>query len=138
MGDPIKFRYDEHHNRGKAATQLREVIEKYMSNAQKGEEKYSHITAEENQKVLEAVVTAQQWLSDMTARQAEKPKNVKPLLTSELILKRRSEIISLAEPIYSRPKPKVEAPPAPEAKESAKTETPEPAAATEAPEMDID
>jgi heat shock protein 4 len=47
-------------------------------------------------------------------RQAERPKNVDPVLTVREIEKRREEFVYFATPIFNKPKPKpkVETPPA--------------------------
>jgi heat shock protein 4 len=63
---------------------------------------------------IEKAATAQQWLEDQLARQGEKPKNVKPIISSADILKRKEEVQYVCGPIMSRPKPrpKVESTPA--------------------------
>jgi heat shock protein 4 len=43
---------------------------------------YSHIDGTDKQSVVEKAATVQKWLEDQIARQAERPENVDPVLTS--------------------------------------------------------
>jgi heat shock protein 4 len=115
-GDPITGRYREAQERASVLTQLRETINTYMTYAQSPDDKYAHIDAAEKEKIVEKCATVQQWLEDRVARQAERPKNVDPILTAAECLKRKDEIIYLATPILTKPKPKpttTDAPPPP-------------------------
>jgi heat shock protein 4 len=122
-GDPIVLRWKESEERPKAAAQLREEINTYLTMAQSGDEKYSHISDEDKNKVvstseqrwtmvadpsaqIEKCATTQQWLDDRMARQAEKPKNVNPVITSAEMLKRRDEVVYTCAAIMNRPRPK--------------------------------
>jgi heat shock protein 4 len=107
IGDKVSFRWKESEDRPRAAAQLREVCQKYLSQAQNGEEKYSHISEEDKQKVIEKAANTQSWLENQTFRQSEKSKNVDPVLTSAEILKRKEEVELFCAPIMGRPKPKV-------------------------------
>lgn len=66
------------------------------------------------------------------ARQAERPKNVNPVMTSEEILKRRDEVSFFCSAILNKPKPRAPAPPKTEAP---KEEAPAPEAAAD--DMDV-
>ncbi|KII92197.1 hypothetical protein PLICRDRAFT_36989 [Plicaturopsis crispa FD-325 SS-3] len=128
LGDPIAFRYRENETRASVIAQLRETLNKYMSEATSNEERLSHISDKDKQSVIEKVATVQKWLEDQIARQAEKPKNVNPVLTTEEILKKKDEVIYHATPILSKPKPK---PPVVDSKTEAPKsgqQTPDPAA----------
>jgi heat shock protein 4 len=48
----------------------------------------------------------EKWLQDLVAKQAEKAKNVDPVMKSADVLKKRDEVIYFATPIMTRPKPK--------------------------------
>ncbi|PCH35950.1 heat shock protein 70 [Wolfiporia cocos MD-104 SS10] len=151
LGDPITFRYREAEERSRVVAQLRETINSYMGQATSGDERFAHIDAADLQAVVEKCATVQKWLEDQIARQAERPKDVDPVLTSADVMKKRDEIIYFATPILTRPKPKP-----PKVEQPAGTETPksgqetpnpppqgdaakeEPAAANEPPEMDVD
>jgi heat shock 70kDa protein 4 len=97
--------------------------------------------------VIERAATTQKWLDDQIARQAERAKNVDPVLTSAEILKKRDDLIYFATPIFNKPKPKpkLETPPATNGTQTPQNqETPEPApagsegAANGPLEMDVD
>jgi heat shock protein 4 len=55
---------------------------------------------------IEKCATTQQWLDDQLARQAEKPKNVNPVITSAEMNKRREDVVYTCAAIMNRPKPK--------------------------------
>lgn len=55
---------------------------------------------------IEKCATTQQWLDDQLARQAEKPKNVNPVITSTEMNKRREDVIYTSAAIMNKPKPK--------------------------------
>lgn len=59
---------------------------------------------------IEKCATTQQWLDDKLARQAEKPKNVNPVITSTEMNKRREDVVYTSAAIMNRPKPKTKAP----------------------------
>ncbi|KAG2154424.1 heat shock protein 70 family [Suillus bovinus] len=106
VGDPIVARYREAEERPKAMAQLRATLNDYISQATSADEKFAHIADSEKQKVVEKCVTVQKWLDDQNARQAERPKNVDPVLTSAEIAKKREDVIYFAIPILTKPKPK--------------------------------
>lgn len=126
LGDPITNRWRESEERSRSVSQLRETINRYMTDATSGEEKYNHIEEKDKQSVVEKVATVQKWLEDQIARQSEKPKNVDPVLTSADILKKKDEVIYFCHPLLAKPKPKVAVPsPGTETPKSG-TETPNP------------
>lgn len=52
LGDQIVLRWKESEERPRAAAQLRETVHLYLSQAQSGEEKYSHIGEDDLNKVV--------------------------------------------------------------------------------------
>lgn len=145
LGDPIAKRYLESEQRSSAVTELRQTLNNYLTQATSEDEKYSHIEPEKKQEIVEKVATIQKWLDDQLARQAEKPKNVDPVLTCAEIMKRKDEIIYFAVPILSKAKPKLKADAPPSGTETPKsrTDTPDPNAGTQnegkgPSEMDVD
>lgn len=119
IGGPIAARYKESESRPKAAAALREVTNDFITKAQSGDAKYAHIDAKDLESVVEKAATHASWLDNQMAKQAERPKNVNPAMTSEEILKRRDETQFFCAAILNRPAPKVkttepEAPKAPE------------------------
>lgn len=142
LGDPIANRYKEAEERPRASSQLRETINAFLSYAQSEDERYAHIESAEKQSVIERCATAAKWLDDNLARQAERPKNVDPALTSTEILAKRDDVYYFATPIFNKPKPKpkVETPPPPPPPPATGTETPKPAEEPpkEPTNMDVD
>lgn len=136
IGDPIALRWRENEARPKAAAQLREVCNDFLSKAQNGEEQYSHISDEDKQKVIEKCANTLSWLENQLARQAEKPKNVNPVVTSDEMNKRREDVQYTSASIMNRPKPraKVETPGTQTPKEDKMDQDPAP----EQQEMDVD
>ena len=123
LGDPITNRWRETEERTKSVSQLRETINHYMTQATSSDDKYAHIDEKDKQTIVEKCATIQKWLEDQIVRQAERPKNVDPVLTSAEIMKKRDEIIYFATPILTRPKPKPTAAPGTETPKNG-TETP--------------
>jgi len=106
LGDPITFRWKETEERPRATSQLRDSLNTFMAQATSTEDRWTHIDESEKQKVVEKCASVTQWLDDKIARQAEKPKNIAPVVTTAEILAKRDEIIYFATPIFSKPKPK--------------------------------
>jgi heat shock protein 4 len=145
LGDPIAARYRENEERPRFISQLRETFNKYMSDATSGDDKYAHIDEKDKQAVVEKCATVQKWLDDQIVRQAERAKNVDPVLTVAEIDKKREEVIFFATPLLSKPKPKP--PVTPGTQTPKRTETPDPAASgggakpegeAQPTEMDVD
>lgn len=133
IGDQITLRFKDTEARPRAAAALREVVNHFLDQAQNGAEQFAHIEEAEKQKVIEKCATTQHWLEDQLARQAEKAKNVNPIVTSADIDKRKDDVQYTCAAIMNKPKPKAKAE---EPAKEEKMDTDEPAA--EQPEMDID
>ncbi|EJU04335.1 heat shock protein 70 [Dacryopinax primogenitus] len=144
LGDPVAKRYMETEMRPRAAAALRETVNNYLSQAQSEDERFSHITPEDKQKVIEKAAGAQSWLENSLVKISERPKNVDPVITCAEIDKTRDELIYFANPIMTKPKPKADAPPAganqPPPPPPPKDETMEPSeeAGPTVEEMDVD
>lgn len=137
IGGPITNRLKENEARPKAASALRDTINTYLEQAQSGEEKYSHISDEDKQKVIEKCANTAKWLDDMLARQAEMPKNENPKVTAAEMAKKRDEVLYTSTPIMTKPKPR--APPAPAAQDAPKQEEPaQETGAEQAPKEDAE
>ncbi|WWD17682.1 hypothetical protein CI109_102123 [Kwoniella shandongensis] len=142
-GDAIVLRWKESEDRPKAAAALRESLNLYLSQAQGGDEKFSHIEEADRTKVIEKCATIQQWLDDYLARQAEKPKNVNPVITSAEINKRREDVVYTCAAIMNKPKPRPKVTPTETPASGQQTPQQEPAKEedTDGPkveEMDVD
>lgn len=107
IGAPIQNRHKQNDERPKAASALREVLNKYTSIFENEPEKYDHLTDDDKTKVIESAANASKWLDDMMYKQSELPKNVDPKLTTEAILKQKDDVIYVVTPILSKLKPRV-------------------------------
>jgi heat shock protein 4 len=136
LGDPITTRWREAEERPKAAAQLRETINQYISQATSEEERFAHIDEKDKQSIVEKAATIQKWLEDQSVRQAERAKSVDSVLTAAQISKQRDDLIYFATPILTRPKPK---PPKIDGAETprsgAQTPNPPPKGGTPQPEL---
>lgn len=92
MGDPISFRFRETDERPRALKVIRETVVDFMTKATSGDEKYSHLTEQDLQSVIEKCANTQKWLDDNGAKQAERRKDEKPAFTSAEIKKRCEEV----------------------------------------------
>ncbi|KAJ1965500.1 adenyl-nucleotide exchange factor sse1 [Dipsacomyces acuminosporus] len=139
-GDPIVERYREDRERPKAARELRDVIGHWAERATSQEERYSHITSEERQRVIDRIEKVQQWLDDKLEKQSLKKKWEAPVVFANEINTQKQELVYFASPIMSRPKPKEE--PKPEATaatpEAASTPASEGQPKGQTEEMDVD
>ncbi len=106
IGDPVAKRYREAEDRPRVMAQLRETLNTFISQATSSDERYSHIDEKDKQSVIEKCATIEKWLDDQSARQAERPKNVDPILLTEDMKKKREDIIYFTTPIMTKPKPK--------------------------------
>ncbi|KXN87253.1 hypothetical protein AN958_09044, partial [Leucoagaricus sp. SymC.cos] len=106
LGDPITFRYKEYDERSKSVSSLRDTLNTYIAQATSTDEKYSHIEQKDKDGVVEKCAKVQKWLDDMVVKQAERAKNVDPVLTSGEVMKKRDEVIFYATPIMTKLKPK--------------------------------
>jgi len=104
---PVHFRWKEYDERPRAAAQLREVVNRYMSVFENEPEKYDHLSDDDKMKVIEKAATVGKWLDDYMYKQSELPKNVEPKLTSDEILKKKDDVIYVCTPILTKPKPRV-------------------------------
>lgn len=148
LGDPITNRWRESEERSRNVSALREAINTYMTYAQSEDERYAHIDPKEKEKIVEKCATIQHWLESQVARQAERPKNVDPVLSGAELSKKRDEIIYFATPILSKPKPKPVVEPAaatgeapkeaPKGEKKAEEPAAEAAEDSGPPEMDVD
>lgn len=147
IGGPIVKRFQENDARPKAASALRETINNFLEQAQSGDEKYSHISDAEKQKVIEKCATVAKWLDDSLAKQAEMPKNENPKVTSADMSKHRDDVLYTCTPIMTKLKPRAPAPTpqqeAPKQEEAPKKEgedakEEQAAPEGEAPNMDVD
>lgn len=96
LGDPIQLRFREHEDRPRACQTLRETISGFQSKATSGDAKYAHLAEKDLQTVIECCANAEAWLGNKVASQAEKPLDVKPVVTSADIRKKADECVPIA------------------------------------------
>ncbi|KAI3625449.1 hypothetical protein CBS9595_000810 [Malassezia furfur] len=106
MGAPIHNRWKQNEERPKAASQLREVLNKYSTVFEQEPEKYDHLSDDDKTKVIEKVANVSKWLDDWMYKQSELPKNADPKLTVEDIMKNKDDVIYVVTPILAKPKPR--------------------------------
>lgn len=99
IGGPITKRLTENDARPKAASALRETINNFLEQAQGGDEKYSHISDADKQKVIEKCANVAHWLDNALAKQAEMPKNVNAKVTSADMAKQRDDVLFTCTPM---------------------------------------
>lgn len=131
IGNVIERRQYEDVQRPVALEALTKQIEMCRSFAKNYEEKLSHITEDERDKIRGAVTTAEAWMHDMMNKQGETARNADPVLTLDAISQHRKELFNLANPIMIKkapPPPKPAPAPAPaDAPEPPKKEDSKPA-----------
>jgi len=110
VGDPIQQRLDEASKREPARAEFCRQLEEYKTLVKSTEEKYSHITDEERNKVREEVTGAESWLYDQLAKQNELPSHADPVLTVAAIKERQNALAHAVLPVMNRPKPPSPAP----------------------------
>lgn len=88
----MSFRFRETDERPRALKNIRETVVDFMTKATSGDEKYSHLSEQDLQSVIEKCANTQKWLDDMGAKQAEKRKDETPAFTSTEINKRADEV----------------------------------------------
>ena len=116
VSDIIEKRLREDYDRPTAIEHLKKQIEMCRDFAKNYEEKLSHITEDERDKVREAVTKTETWMHDMMNKQGDMPKSADPVLTVEVIAQQRKELFNLANPIMTKrapPPPKPAPAPAP-------------------------
>ncbi|KAL8280171.1 hypothetical protein RQP46_007501 [Phenoliferia psychrophenolica] len=121
LGDPINLRFRDTEERPRALAALREAISGFSTKATSGDAKYAHLSEKDLQTVIETCANAEAWVGNKVASQAEKPLDVKPVVTSAEIRKKAEEISNICSPIITKPAPKVkkEEPKAEEKKDDA-------------------
>ncbi|CAO1630547.1 unnamed protein product [Sympodiomycopsis kandeliae] len=133
IGGPIIKRQQENDARPKAASALRETINSFLEQAQSGDDKYSHISDEDKQKVIEKCANSAKWLDDGLYKQGETPKNENPRVTVADMAKHRDDLLYVCNPIMTKPKPRVPTNPTP-APEAPKKDGEAPKAEGDAPQ----
>ncbi|KAI9033507.1 heat shock protein 70 family [Hyaloraphidium curvatum] len=121
IGDPIAHRHRESEILPKAVAKLRESISAYLGQLNAGDDKLSHIPADDLTRCREEAERKQKWLEEKLAKQQGKAKTDDPVVTAAEVDREREVLTSYVLPILSKPKPAPKpATPKPEAKEEKK------------------
>ncbi|KAJ2455303.1 adenyl-nucleotide exchange factor sse1 [Coemansia sp. RSA 2336] len=137
-GDPVAERYREDKERPQAARELRDTIAQLADRATSQEERYSHITQEERQKVINRVEQVQEWLDERLEKQSQKQKWDAPVVFANEIRKQREDLVYFTTPILNRPKPQPKPEEKPEEKPESGSATPAAENQNSAPTEDMD
>lgn len=114
VGDKIELRFNEVTARPPAIDALKKQMDLCKSFAANYDEAHAHITDEDRDRIRKEVQKTEAWLYDHISRQDDLVKNADPILTADLISKKRNELFIATNPIMIKPKPKP-AEPAPQA-----------------------
>lgn len=132
VGEATKKRKSEYEGRKKAIDTLghslqmaNKVVEMYKA----GDEKYSHLTGAEIEKVSKQIEEKLQWLNNSVATLEKTPKTANPTILCCQFYSEKDGFEAVVRPVINKAKPKVEPPKeepkkeaAPEDKKSSKTE----------------
>ncbi|CAO3612752.1 unnamed protein product [Cunninghamella blakesleeana] len=105
IGNPVVERFREAESRPRAARSLRDTINKLTKEAMSGDDKYSHIAANEKQDIVERCERANRWLDEQLAKQDKVAKHETPILFVRDISKEEDAVNNFATPILNKPKP---------------------------------
>jgi len=106
IGDPIDLRKNENETRDPAIETLKKAIIYYKAFVDSTDEKYSHISTEERQKVTDKINEIEDWLNKMQEKQNQLPKTAVPVLLTCEIEQRKEKFVTFSNKIVNTPKPK--------------------------------
>jgi len=135
IGGKIESRQYEENNRSQACDGLRRQAELCKNFANLKDDDHAHISDDERSKVKSEAESAENWLFDELAKQADIQSYNDPILTVDGISKKRQALYNACNPIMSKPKPK---PKPQEKKEENKNESKSESKGTESTPMDQD
>jgi len=118
VGEPAEKLAWEATHRGEAATELTNLLDKWIQFADTTDERYSHIEADDRNKVKETCEAARQWLKQSLAAQESRQAYEAPTLLVKDIRAKFTEVDQACARLFNKPKPKPKADPKP------KTEAP--------------
>jgi heat shock protein 4 len=106
VGDKIELRFNEVTARPPAIDALKKQMDLCKSFAANYDEAHAHISDEDRDRIRKEVQKTESWLYDHISRQDELPTNADPILTADLIAKKRNDLFVATNPIMIKPKPK--------------------------------
>jgi heat shock protein 4 len=107
IGDPIERRAIEGSARASTVAQLQANLEQYQKwiNESQADERYSHISDEDREKVRAMCDSTSAWMYEMLDKQGDKPLHEDPVLTVADLKSRNQEMTKTCSPIMNKPKP---------------------------------
>lgn len=87
VGDPVAFRYLEREERPLSEKKFKEYINSVVLKVDSGDEKYTHIPAEDMNRIKEECKKKMSWLNEMIGKQNELPLSSDPVVTTSQIKK---------------------------------------------------
>jgi heat shock protein 4 len=108
LGQPMEARQAEALGRPNAINTLQANLELYQKwvNDSQADERYSHITDEDRQKVRALTDSISSWMYDMLDKQGALGMNQDPVLTVAAIKTKSAELTMTCSPIMNKPMPK--------------------------------
>ncbi|XP_072486137.1 heat shock 70 kDa protein 4 [Notamacropus eugenii] len=113
LGQPIKNRFQESEERPKAFEELGKQIQMFMKVIdafRNKEEQYDHLDAADVVKVEKSANEAMEWMNNKLNLQNKQSLTVDPIVKTRDIEAKTKELISICNPIVTKPRPKVELP----------------------------
>lgn len=107
-GNPIKRRRYEQETRPSHISSLKSLLTQFEVAASSGEEKYAHIEASEREKVTRMCSEISDWLVSGLSKQDRLATSDNPAITVQELEQKRQQLFNFANPIMTKPKPKVE------------------------------
>lgn len=111
LGDKFEAREREQTHRAGAIDGLKKQLDMCKSFCSNRDESHEHVTEEERMKIREECGHIESWLYDILGKQNDLAIYVDPILTLDVISKKRNALFASTNPILTKQKPKP--PPAP-------------------------
>ena len=124
LGGPIEYRQSEAAGRPTAQSNLQAALELYRNWVNNEGSSLAHITDEERQKVSKMCDETSAWMYEQMDKQGDLPLDVDPVLTTEKLNVKLTELKRECGPIMRKPVPKAPAPTT-KKQESANKDAPE-------------
>uniref|UniRef100_A0A8D0H957 Heat shock 70 kDa protein 4 n=1 Tax=Sphenodon punctatus TaxID=8508 RepID=A0A8D0H957_SPHPU len=113
LGQPIQARFQESEDRPKVFEELGKQIQQYMKSVhafKTKDEQYDHLDAEDVAKMEQSVNEAMEWMNNKLNLQNKRSLTLDPVIKTKEIEAKIKELMSICNPIITKPKPKVELP----------------------------
>jgi heat shock protein 4 len=102
-GEPAANRYKGEEERADYEVEFKKTIAHYRQ--LQSEDKYSHISLDKKQTILDQCAQAEGWIESKKVEQAAQPKHLDPVFSVADMQQRQKDISAHAEKVLSEPKP---------------------------------